>query len=64
VYQVRLATRDVLYEPGQRMRRIYFPESAVASPLAMTGDGETAEVAVSWAREAWWDSRSWDVNRP
>jgi CRP-like cAMP-binding protein len=43
---VHLDRGHVLYEPGQWMRRVFFPESGVVSLLAMTGDGYAAEVAI------------------
>jgi CRP-like cAMP-binding protein len=36
----------VLYEAGQRIKEVYFPEQAMISYLAGTSDGETIEVGV------------------
>ena len=37
---------QVLYEPGARMRHVYFPESCVISLLTVVGQGKAAEVGV------------------
>lgn len=36
----------VLYEAGQRIKQVYFPEHAMVSYVAGTSDGETIEVGV------------------
>jgi len=41
-----LAKDAVLYEAGQRIKEVYFPEQAMISYLAGTSDGETIEVGV------------------
>ena len=42
--QVTLAQGDVLYEPGDKIDYVYFPETAVFSMLCTMADGDTAEV--------------------
>jgi CRP-like cAMP-binding protein len=42
--RVTLAQGDVVYETGDRIDYVYFPETAVFSMLCMMEDGETAEV--------------------
>ncbi len=42
---VQLEFMQVLYEPGQRMDHVYFPNSGVLSYLAVLEDGSSAEVA-------------------
>jgi CRP-like cAMP-binding protein len=43
----RMLRKDaVLYEAGQRIKEVYFPEQAMISYLAGTSDGETIEVGV------------------
>jgi hypothetical protein len=42
----RLAVGKVLYEPGDTMRHAFFPERAVISLLALTGDDTAAEIAM------------------
>jgi|SRR5688572_7646921 len=36
----------VLYEAGQRIKQVYFPEEAMISCLSVTADGESIEVCV------------------
>jgi len=43
---VVLAKDAVLYEAGQRIRQVYFPEEAMVSCLSGTADGESIEVCV------------------
>jgi CRP-like cAMP-binding protein len=42
--QVTLAQGDVLYEPGDKIDYVYFPETAVFSMLCTMADGDTTEV--------------------
>ncbi|HEV2882466.1 MAG TPA: Crp/Fnr family transcriptional regulator [Pyrinomonadaceae bacterium] len=42
--QVTLAQGDILYEPGDKIDYVYFPETAVFSMLCTMSDGDTAEV--------------------
>ncbi|HVF55947.1 MAG TPA: Crp/Fnr family transcriptional regulator [Pyrinomonadaceae bacterium] len=42
--QVTFAQGDVVYEPGDKIDYVYFPETAVFSMLCMMEDGDTAEV--------------------
>ena len=45
--KLRMLKKDlVLYEAGQRIKEVYFPEQAMVSYLAGTSDGETIEVCV------------------
>jgi CRP-like cAMP-binding protein len=37
---------DVLYEPGIRMRHVYFPTTSIVSLLCVMEDGASAEIAV------------------
>jgi CRP-like cAMP-binding protein len=43
---VLLAKDLVLYEPGTRIKRVYFPDDALISYLSGTADGESIEVSV------------------
>jgi CRP-like cAMP-binding protein len=43
---VMLAKDAVLYEAGERIRQVYFPEEAMVSCLLGTADGESIEVCV------------------
>ena len=42
--QVTLAQGDVVYEPGDKIEHVYFPETAVFSMLCTMANGDTAEV--------------------
>jgi len=42
--QVTLAQGEIVYEPGDKIDYLYFPETAVFSMLCMMSDGSTAEV--------------------
>jgi CRP-like cAMP-binding protein len=42
--QVTLEQGEVVYEPGDKIDYVYFPETAVFSMLCMMEDGDTAEV--------------------
>lgn len=44
--RVPLSLRQVLYEPGNSMRHVYFPESGVISLLTIVDQNKAAEVAV------------------
>ncbi len=44
--QVSLRAGDVLFEPGDRVRQIYFPITSLVSMLAMMEDGATVEAGV------------------
>jgi CRP-like cAMP-binding protein len=44
---VSLAFGESLYQPQDRIRYIYFPESAVISDLQMLEDGRTVEIAMT-----------------
>jgi hypothetical protein len=43
---VPLALGQALYEPGARMRYVYFPTTAIVSLLYVMEDGASAEIAV------------------
>lgn len=43
---VSLDSGENLYKPGERVRYVYFPETAVVSHLYMLADGNTSEVAM------------------
>ncbi len=43
---VALKLGDVLYEPGGRMRYVYFPTTAIVSLLYVMADGASAEIAI------------------
>lgn len=43
---VSLPLREVLYEPGEPIRHVYFPESGVISLLTLVDQNKAAEVAV------------------
>ncbi|MFK3971506.1 Crp/Fnr family transcriptional regulator [Pseudomonas sp. NPDC087358] len=44
--QVSLALGDVLYEPGDTLRHVYFPTDVIVSLLHVTENGSSAEIAV------------------
>jgi CRP-like cAMP-binding protein len=43
---VALDLGDVLYEPGAKMRYVYFPTTAIVSLLYVMEDGASAEIAI------------------
>lgn len=43
---IPLQLGDVLYEPGVKMRYVYFPTTAIVSLLYVMGDGASAEIAI------------------
>ncbi|MBX9884804.1 MAG: Crp/Fnr family transcriptional regulator, partial [Novosphingobium sp.] len=43
---VSLSLHQVLYEPGEQIRHVYFPEKGVISLLTVVGSNKAAEVAV------------------
>jgi CRP-like cAMP-binding protein len=43
---LELKLGDVLYEPGARMRYVYFPTTAIVSLLYVMEDGASAEIAI------------------
>lgn len=43
---VPLSLGEVLYEPGSRLRHVYFPINSIVSLLYMMVDGASAEIAV------------------
>ena len=43
---IQLKLGDVLYEPGVKMRYVYFPTTAIISLLYVMEDGASAEIAV------------------
>jgi CRP-like cAMP-binding protein len=43
---VPLELGDVLYEPGMRLRYVYFPTTAIVSLLYVMEDGASAEIAI------------------
>src|SRR5690242_11753544 len=43
---VTLARGTVLYEAGERIREVYFPDDAIISYLAGTAEGESLEVSI------------------
>ena len=43
---VELELGDVLYEPGMKMRYVYFPTTAIVSLLYVMEDGASAEIAI------------------
>ena len=42
--RVSLTQGEAIYEPGEKINHVYFPETAVFSMLAMMEDGSTVEV--------------------
>jgi CRP-like cAMP-binding protein len=42
---VKLKLRDVLHEPGEKARYVYFPSSGVISMLTLLDDGSAVEIA-------------------
>src|SRR5271166_645524 len=43
---IRMNLGDVLYEPGARLRHVYFPTTSIVSLLYVMEDGASAEIAV------------------
>src|ERR1700681_488379 len=43
---IPMALGEVLYEPGARLRHVYFPTTAIVSLLYVMEDGASAEIAV------------------
>ena len=43
---VPMSLGDVLYEPGMRMRYVYFPTTSIVSLLYVMEDGASAEIAI------------------
>jgi CRP-like cAMP-binding protein len=43
---VRMELGDVLYEPGARLRHVYFPTTAIVSLLYVMENGASAEIAI------------------
>lgn len=43
---VPLRLGEVIYEPGSKLRHVYFPTTAIVSLLYIMADGATAEIAV------------------
>ena len=54
---VELKSAEVLREPGQRIRHVYFPAGSSISLIASTAADESLEVAVI-GDEACWGSQS------
>ena len=44
--QVTMPFAEVLYEPGERIRHVYFPNDSIVSLLAEVADGSTLEVGL------------------
>src|ERR1044072_4778925 len=44
--QVTMPFAEVLYEPGDRIRHVYFPEDSIVSLLAEVADRSTLEVGI------------------
>ena len=44
--QVTLTFADILYEPGDTIRHVYFPEDSIVSLLAEVGERSTLEVGI------------------
>ena len=45
--EVHVEQRDVLYEPAETIRYVYFPETAVVSLVSCMSDGSTVEVGTA-----------------
>jgi CRP-like cAMP-binding protein len=43
---IPMALGEVLYEPGRRLRHVYFPTTSIVSLLYVMEDGASAEIAV------------------
>jgi CRP-like cAMP-binding protein len=43
---IRMSLGEVLYEPGARLRHVYFPTTSIVSLLYVMEDGASAEIAV------------------
>jgi len=43
---IPMALGEVLYEPGARLRHVYFPTTSIVSLLYVLEDGASAEIAV------------------
>src|SRR5205814_716632 len=44
--QVTMPFAEVLYEPGERIRHVYFPNDSIVSLLTEVGDCSTLEVGI------------------
>jgi len=55
---VDLKARQVLYQPGQHIRAIYFPETCVVAMMTVMNDGSTIEAATVGREGASWISAS------
>ena len=51
---VNLTYGEVLYEPGERMRHVYFPSDCLVSLLTVTDGRRALEVATGWSVKVWW----------
>ncbi len=49
--RVFLETGDYVYKPGEHIKYIYFPESAILSELQILEEGETIEIAMIGKKE-------------
>ena len=43
---ISLGLGDVLYEPGVKLRHVYFPTTSIVSLLYVMEDGASAEIAI------------------
>jgi CRP-like cAMP-binding protein len=53
---IGLATRDIVYKPGEHIGRVYFPEDAVLCLLTVMANGDTIESATVGREGASWIS--------
>lgn len=56
--RVTLKSKQVLYQPDERISHIYFPETAVLAMVTMMGDGASIESATVGREGASWISAS------
>ena len=56
LHSVALSAKQILYKADQRIDRVYFPETAVISQLAVMSNGDTLETATVGLEGASWIS--------
>jgi CRP-like cAMP-binding protein len=54
--RVRVARREVLFEPGERIRHVFFPESAVLVMVTLMENGDSIESGTVGREGAMWVS--------
>ena len=55
---VRLEAKQIVYKPGERIRTVYFPETAVMCMVTVMHNGQTIEAGTVGREGACWVSAS------